>query len=240
MKPVVGATLNCTEDPFEAAFRPGRPILNMVVQMRASLSWLREQKRPLLDVARAGAYRAKAVERCELIPKDGDLFRAGRLFEHAATVPAPALWVHIALGVWLDSKPAAANVQEAFRHGIVDSMYKDPEIWGCYQPGFSAAVVAQAIREDRRLDTGPAPSAGGFLSLCVKHRDQFRRWRADINNLVEIRQNAEDILIALSDQRLAHLGTEDVELESADFDLERLLLDGPGVWGADVALAIER
>jgi hypothetical protein len=242
MKSVVGVTLNSTEDPFEAAFRPARPILDMVMQMRASLSWLRKQKRPLLDVARAGIYRTKAVERCELIPKDVDLFRVGKLFEYAETVPAPELWVHVALGVWLDSRPAAANVQEAFRYGIVDSMYKDPETWGGYLPGFSAAVVAQAIREDRRLDTGAAPSAGCFLSMCVKHRDQFRRWPADISELLEVRQNAEDVLIALSDERLAHLGTGDIELESADFDAEWLLQDVPTllVQGADVPLAIKR
>jgi hypothetical protein len=40
------------------------------------------------------------------------------------------------------------------------------------------------IREDRRQDTGAPPSAGGLLALCAKHREQFRRWRADINDLL--------------------------------------------------------
>jgi len=37
--------------------------------------------------------------------------------------------VHIALGVLLASVPAAANVHAAYRCGIADSMYNDPEIW---------------------------------------------------------------------------------------------------------------
>lgn len=214
-------------DPFEAVFRPARPTLDAIVQLRTPLSWLRRQKRPPLDVERASQIRMEAIKRCELIPTDSDLYRAGRLFEQAEAEPAPELWVHLVLGVWLDSKPAAANIREAFRHGIVDSMMNDPEVFGDYLPGFSPAVIAQAVRADRRQDTGAPPSAGGFLVLCAKHRDQFRRWRADINDLLGIRQNAEDILIALGDERLADLGTGDDELESKDIDVERLLLEAP-------------
>jgi hypothetical protein len=214
-------------DPFEVVFRPARPTLDVVVQMRTPLSWLRRQKRPPLDVKRASQHRMEAIKRCELIPMDSDLYRAGRLFEQAEAEPAPELWIHLVLGIWLDSRPAAANIREAFRYGIVDSMFHDPEVWEDYLPGFSAPVIAQAIRADRRQDTGAPPSAGGFLVLCAKHRDQFRRWRADINDLLGIRQNAEDILIALGDERLADLGTGDVELESKDLDMELLLLEAP-------------
>jgi hypothetical protein len=50
--------------------------------------------------------------------------------------------------------------------------------------------------------------------------------RADINELLGIRQSAEDILIALGDERLADLWCDD-ELESKDLDMERLLLEAP-------------
>jgi hypothetical protein len=212
-------------DPFEV-LRPAQPTLDAVVRMRTPLLWLRRQKRPPLDVKRASQHRMEAIKRCELIAMDRDLYRADRLFEQAETEPAPELWTHLVLGVWLDSRPAAANIREAFRCGIVDSMFRDPEVWGDYLPGFSASVIAQAIREDRRQDTGAPPSAGGFLALCAKHREQFRRWRADINDLLGIRQNAEDILITLGDERLADLGSDD-ELESKDLDMERLLLEAP-------------
>src|SRR5207247_1241013 len=200
-------------DPFEVVFRPTRPTLDAVVRLRPQLLWLRRQKRPPLDVKRASQHRMEAIKRCELIPMDRDLYRNDRLFEQAEAEPAPELWMHVVLGVWLDSRPAAANIREPFRYGIIDSMFHDPEVWGDYSPGFSAPVIAQAIREDRRLDTGAPLSAGGFLALCAKHREQFRRWRADINDLLGIRQNAEDILIALGDERLADLGCDD-ELES--------------------------
>jgi hypothetical protein len=215
------------EDPFEVPLRPAQPTLDAAVRLRPPLLWLRRQKRPPLDVKRAGQHRMEAIRRCELIPMDRDLYRADRLFEQAETKPAPEWWMHTVLGVWLDSRPAAANIREAFRCGIVDSMYRDPEVWGeDYLPGFSAPVIAHAIREDRRQDTGAPPSAGGFLALCAKHREQFRRWRADINDLLGIRQNAEDILIALGDARLADLGCED-ELESKDLNMERPLLEAP-------------
>jgi hypothetical protein len=215
-------------DPFEV-LRPAQPMLDAVIRMRTPLLWLKRQKRPTLDAKRASQHRMEAIRRCELIPMDRDLYRAERLFEQAETEPAPEWWMHMVLGVWLDSRPAAANIREAFRCGIVDSMYRDPEVSGeDYLPGFSAPVIAQAIREDRRLDTGAPPSAGGFLALCAKHREQFRRWRADINDLLGIRQNAEDILIALGDERLADLGC-DAELESKDLDMEGLLLEAPSV-----------
>jgi hypothetical protein len=89
-------------DPFEIVFRLARPTLDTVVQMRTPLSWLRgRQKQPPLDVKRASQHRMEAIKRCELIPMDGDLCRAGRLFEQAEAEPAPELWMHLVLGVWL-------------------------------------------------------------------------------------------------------------------------------------------
>jgi len=62
--------------------------------------------------------------------------------------------------------------------------------------------IARSFREARRLDGLPSP----FLSMCVRNRRWFRRSRTSINDLIEIRQNAEDVPITLGDDRLADLG----------------------------------
>jgi hypothetical protein len=193
------------EDPFEVAFRPARPVLDAVVALRKPMAWL-DRRPPLLDLRRAREHREAAVERCEMIPKDPELYRAGKLFEEGECEPAPEAWLHLALGAMLASMPAAANVHDAFRCAIADGAYHDPEIWGPYRPGFSCAAVARSIREARRLDVLPSP--GSFLSMCVRHRTWFRRSRMSINDLIAIRQNAEDVLIKLGDDRAADLAVD--------------------------------
>jgi hypothetical protein len=47
--------------------------------------------------------------------------------------------------------------------------------------------------------------------------EQFRRWRADINDLIAIRQNSKDVLIALGDERVADLCFQD---DDEDWDLD--------------------
>jgi hypothetical protein len=214
---VVGA-----EDQFEIAFQPARPVLDAVVELWKPLLWLNQncqppRRLPVLDLRRANEHRDTAVERCQLIPQDPELYVVSKLFEEAECKPAPETWFHIAIGLMLQSLPAAATVSDTYRCGLADSVYRDPEIWGRYSPGFSAPVVVRSIREARRQSSDLPPSPGTFLAMCSKHRDQFRRWRADIDTLVEIRQNAEDVLIALGDERLSDLGT-DHELESKDLE----------------------
>ena len=195
------------------------------MRLRPPLLWLRRQKRPPLDVKRASQHRMEAIKRCELIPMDRDLYRTDRILRASGSrTGSGVVDARRARRLVRDFRPAATNIREPFRYGIIDSMFHDPEVWGDYSPGFSAPVIAQVIREDRRLDTGGPLSAGGFLALCAKHREQVPRWRADINDLLGIRQNAEDILIALGDERLADLGCDD-ELESKDIDMGRLFLD---------------
>jgi hypothetical protein len=93
----------------------------------------------------------------------------------------------------LDSVPGAQHISDAFRHGVVDSMFDDPEVWAGYSPGFSAPVIVRAVREARRQGGLPAP--GNFLALCTRHRSWFQHAQARMHDLLEIRQNAEDILI---------------------------------------------
>jgi hypothetical protein len=104
----------------------------------------------------------------------------------------------------LDSVPGAQHISDAFRHGVVDSMFDDPEVWAGYSPGFSAPVIVRAVREARRQGGLPAP--GNFLALCTRHRSWFQHAQARMHDLLEIRQNAEDILIKLGDDRVTDLG----------------------------------
>jgi hypothetical protein len=109
----------------------------------------------------------------------------------------------------VESLPAAAGVGDAYRCRIVDSMYRDPETWdGDYQPGFSAAVIARAIREAGRQAGIPSP--GAFIAMCIRQREQFRFWNGDNEKLLELRYQAEDYLEQFQPQRLAltHVGSD--------------------------------
>jgi hypothetical protein len=99
-------------------------------------------------------------------------------------------------------RPASLGVRDAFRYRVLDSMYRDPATWDGYDaPGFSCAVIVQAVREAGRQDGVPTP--GGFIASCIRHREQFRQWNADTEKLLELRYEAEDYLEAHQPQRLA-------------------------------------
>jgi hypothetical protein len=193
------------EDPFEIAFRPAKPVLDAIVEMWKPLAWLdrqRQSRLPLFDSKRAG-------ELINVIPNDSRLLRAGALFQEAEQEPAPEGWVHIAIGLMLASMgPAAANVHDAYRCGIVDGKFQDPENWEGYSPGFSTAVVARSIREVRRQDGVPSPAR--FLAMCAKHRARFKQWNADMNTLTAIRYEAEDTLDEIGYERLDDYDEEDL------------------------------
>jgi hypothetical protein len=184
------------DDPFEIAFRPAKPVLDAIVEMRKPLAWLNQQRRsgrPIFDPSRA-------VELIDLIPSGNRIAKAGALFLEAEEKPAPEQWLHIALAVMLDSEPGATNVPDAYRCAVTDGAYRDPEVWEHYDPGFSPAVVVRAIREARRQ--GALPSPGGFLNMCIRQRAQFKTWNADLSTLLNIRYAAEDALDEIDPKRL--------------------------------------
>jgi hypothetical protein len=93
-----------SDDPFEIAFRPAAVVLDAAVALRGSLIWLDRQRQgnkrlSPLDLSRASQNRDVAVQRCEAISKDDELYRAMRLFESAECEPALEGWVHIAIGI---------------------------------------------------------------------------------------------------------------------------------------------
>jgi hypothetical protein len=98
----------------------------------------------------------------------------------------------------LDSEPGAVTVPDAFRCAVADGAYRDPAVWEHYdEPGFSCAVVVQAIRE-ARLQGGALPSPGRFIKLCAKQRAQFKRLNADLSTLLNLRWAAEDAIDEVS------------------------------------------
>jgi hypothetical protein len=57
-----------------------------------------------------------------------------------------------------------------------------------------------AIRELRRTTEGVPPAT--FLKTCIKHRAGFRKLVSLTEQLIEVRQNAEDVLIETGDVKL--------------------------------------
>jgi hypothetical protein len=69
----------------------------------------------------------------------------------------------------LDSVPGAQHISDAFRHGVVDSMFDDPEVWEGYSPGFSAPVIVRAVREARRQGGLPRPATSSLSAPGIGH-----------------------------------------------------------------------
>ncbi len=185
------------EDRFAVCFKPAKPTLDAVVELRRPLAWLdrcRRSRVPLFDPT-------QAAELLEIIPNGSRLARAGALFLVAEEQPAPEGWLDVAVGLMLDSDLGALGVNDAYACAIYDGAYNDPEIFQDYLPGFSCGVVAQAVREARRQQRLPSP--GSFLALCVKHRAQFKKWNSDTSTLLGIRYDAEDALEQIQAPRLA-------------------------------------
>jgi hypothetical protein len=65
--------------------------------------------------------------------------------------------------------------------------------------GFSYAAVVQASRQIRRTSGDLPPSQAAFLQACVKARSDFGKLVSFTDRLIELRQNAEDVLIATGD-----------------------------------------
>jgi hypothetical protein len=178
-----------SEDPFEITFRPALPVLDAVIEVWKMLRWFNKERPVHLDPEDAD-HAAKLVAS---IPDEGRLIELKKLFWEAEFTPAPESWTHVAIGAMLESYPEAANISDAFRCAIVDSAFRDPCVWDGYEPGFSYATIVRAIRHARLK--GVLLPAGDFIKLCRQHRAQFRRWRADIEDLVGLRDQAKTILI---------------------------------------------
>jgi hypothetical protein len=184
----VVATDDCV-NPFALIFEPAEQTLAAV---RKHKPLRRFSDVPLLSLKQPGKHRAAAWDRFEHIPEDAALYRDRALFEAAETEPAPEAWLHAAAGLTLDSIPAAKDLPRSYRFGLVDLLMDD-------ETGFSYAAVAMASREVRRILGDLPPSQAAFLHACVKARAGFRKLVALTEQLIEVRQNAEDILNELGE-----------------------------------------
>jgi hypothetical protein len=198
---MVPTSANHADDPFQRLFEPARAALIAARKLKtlASLSTAR-----MLNIQNAEQHREIALERFEMIPEDAVMYGARRQFEAAETEPAPEPWLHAAIGLMLDSIPGAEAVSPAYRFGLIDSITNDDD-----SPGFSCAVIVMAIREMRRTIEG-VPSPATFLKACTKHRGNFSKLVSFTERLIEIRQNAEDILEATGDLKFEYDDDEDV------------------------------
>jgi hypothetical protein len=110
--------------------------LDAVVDMWTTLTWLDRQRRGGRPLFR----RDRAIELLEPLPTGECLADAGALFLEAEETSASEGLLHIAVGLMLRSEGAAID-GDAYRCAIADGAYRDPEVWQCYEPGFSAPVV---------------------------------------------------------------------------------------------------
>jgi hypothetical protein len=172
------------EDHFATVAKIAQPTLDAIVELRKALNWLdrKRQSAKLFDPA-------DVEDLLSLIPTEDRLRQIKRLFREAEHEPALESWVNLTIGVMLQSIPEAADVPDAYRLGIVDSAFRDPDISGAYDPGFSSSVIVRAIRECRRHQG--VPSSGRFLELCSKLRRWFKLRCKDIDELIALRDEAE-------------------------------------------------
>jgi hypothetical protein len=180
-----GAPHTGAHDQFEIIFRPAKPTLDALIDVRKPLAWLNQRRgssRPMFDPK-------EALELLDIVPHADHLAKAGVLFLEAEQHPAPEAWLHLAIGLMLDSEPAAANLSDATRCAVADSAYRDPDVWQDYEPGFSPPVVVRAIREARLQG---ALSPGIIVNLFMKHRRLFKALNADVDALMRVRWDAED------------------------------------------------
>jgi hypothetical protein len=168
--------------------QPAQPTLDAVVALLKPMAWLDEQRQsgwPLFSPETAGVL-------IELIPDGGRLAEAGALFLYAEEAAADEAWFCVAIGMMLASIPTARDLGDDYRSALADAVYRDEATGGPY----SAPVVVRAIREARRtLDD--APSVATLLRLCAKNRNWFRKRQDDIDQLLELRYQAEDHLEAI-------------------------------------------
>jgi hypothetical protein len=187
-----------SEDPFATVLRPAQPALDAIVQLKPSIDFIvaNEKRRHFhLDVRRSLEFADEAAERLKVIPPLAVLRQAERLFGDAERIPAPEAWLHVALGILLAERPNAGKVSPTYRFGIVDSMLYDEE----YAPGFSQPVVLRALRELRKAsEFVPAPAE--VLKTCARQKQSFGTLRLRTEQLIAVRENAEQILA--EDRRL--------------------------------------
>jgi hypothetical protein len=187
----IAATATMGEDPFEVVFQPAKPTLDAVIALRDPLAKLEKLRRAGLTPFDP----QRAVDLCRYLPGEMDLLRAQVSLAEAERQSALEWWFHCTIGLMLQSMASGTECvpNDAYRCGLADSVYRDPEVWGDYGPGFSVSVIVRSIREARRREADTRPSAGWFLASCQRHREYFKTLAQDAETLLKVRYYMEDL-----------------------------------------------
>jgi hypothetical protein len=193
------------QDPFKVAFARALPTITAVRELAPALRWLDskegESNRLSLPTRKRDIepqHRHEALRRYQLVPDFDRLDVMCNLFHAAEHEPASEAWLHVAIGLMLDSMPNAKNVSPSYRFSVVDSMLYDEKVFEDYRPGFSQAVMYRTIQDVRRTSEY-APTPAVFLEKCVAHRLWFKHRRNSVGCLWHIRDNAEHVLLNTGD-----------------------------------------
>jgi hypothetical protein len=208
----VAAPTTAISDPFTAILTPARPTLDAVAHLKPALDLLvKLQRRAVVGLDLKDPVRSidEAERRLELIPPLSTLRQAAQLFEDARRIPAPAAWLHLAVGAMLAGMPNSANVSPFYRMGIVDSMLHDEE----FAPGFSAPVVIRAMRELRKA-TKFVPAPAELFDACKAQAQFLGEMRICTEQLASIRENAEAVVAEFNRKFEEDFGPDDERTET--------------------------
>ena len=194
---VATGTPTAVVDRFAQVFAVAKPTLDAALKLREARTWLTDRQRfprIMIDLDRVDdADEVEAKAKLALIPEIPVLQEAAQLFDDAVRKAAPEPWYHLVLGTMLAAMPNAKNVAPDYQFGIVDMLLHDEESWekGC-EPGFSAPVFVQAIRQVRREEEF-VPTAAKILKACKEQRQRFRQLASEVEILIKVRENAKMI-----------------------------------------------
>jgi hypothetical protein len=179
-----------------------KPTFDMIVKLRPARDWLEDRRKNyravMIDFARSVQQvdDEEAKERLGIVPELAVLQEAARLFDDAVSKAPPAGWFALALGAMLRGMPNAAGVAADYTFNIVDMLvHGDVLDRGC-QPAFSAPIFVCALRKVRR-ELKFVPSAAEILEACQHYRKRFKDLASDVETLIEVRENAEQVVNAV-------------------------------------------
>jgi hypothetical protein len=176
----------------------GHPAIVLRHELRTHLQYVDGHFVPLFDVGlnteKAFKCRDAALRRCKKMPSMEKLQTARDAFREATygkTDEAAARLIGVAM-------PAAVNYNAAtsYTDAMVDVlMFSDDDD---RYPGFTPPVLALAARDILRTERFP-PSIALFLERAREERGNFYRLLAAANTLIELRDDAEWVLIMTDD-----------------------------------------
>jgi hypothetical protein len=182
-------------DRFAQVFAVAKPTLDAILKLRDARTWYADRQHwPTLRLKLDLDFEDEAKARLAIIPETAVLQEAAQLFDDAVRKSAPEGWYHLVLGTLLASMPNAKNVAPDYQFGVVDMLLNDEAIWerDC-APGFSAAIFVCAIRQVRREEEF-VPTAAKILKACKEHRKRFKQLGLEVEMLIDVRQNAEQVI----------------------------------------------